>query len=384
MPKDGSQGQFVIGVRTRASFWRWRRQNPTIGSVERRHQVVRKSLELYMDELGGPTLHNLKEVIGKTPAHELSLAAELFNPGAGADEREVFAEVQERRLKARVAFLKADTDVKLRRAMNQKFYQLKGQVVIGQRVWYWRVQGSGHLTKSKWRGPARCVAIEKSEDDGKAVIIWLTHGSSLLRCSPNHVRSMVDETRMAAPANPAEALKALEELRVRSTTQYRDLLGDQDIDEPVLEDIFDPDEDPQDDQPQEEDAKSDFSYVPESTLSASGESERIPGMVQLMIPGLHGEDSGERERTPRRRAASVASTEVPETPLEAPYLREQHEPPRDRESSPAKKARVEDDAAMSPTSAAELVQVPDKAEEDEFMVDDMVDDVMLVDSSSTT
>ena len=111
---------------------------------------------------------------------------------------------------------------------------------------------------------------------------------------------------------------------------------------------------------------------------------RKKGLYQLMIPGLHGEDSGERERTPRRRAASVASTEVPETPLEAPYLREQHEPPRDRESSPSKKARVEDDAAMSPTSAAELVPVPDKAEEDEFMVDDMVDDVMLVDSSSST
>ena len=160
-------------------------------------------------------------------------------------------------------------------------------MVIGQRVWYWRVQGSGHLTKSKWRGPARCVAIEKSEDEGKAVIIWLTHGSSLLRCSPNHVRPMVDDTRMANPANPEEALKALEELRARSTTQYRDLLGDQDIDEPVLEDIFDPDEDPREDQPQEEDAGSDFSYVPESPLSAS--SERIPGMVQLMIPGLHGE-----------------------------------------------------------------------------------------------
>lgn len=314
-------------------------------------------------------------MIGKTPAQELSLTAELFNPGAGADERQAFADIQERRLKASVAFLKADTDAKLRRAMNQKFYQLKDQVVVGQRVWYWRVQGSGHLTKSKWRGPARCVAIEKSEDDGKAVIIWLTHGSSLLRCSPNHVRPMVDETRMAAPANPEEALKALEELRVRSTTQYRDLLGDQDIDEPVLEDIFDPDEDPRDDQPQEEgDAMSDFSYVPESPLSNSG--ERVPGMVQLMIPGLHGEGSGERERTPRRRTASVASTEVPETPLEdPPYLREQHEPPRERESSPAKKARLEEDAAMSPTSAAEMVPIPEEAEDDEFMIDD----VMLVD-----
>ena len=363
-----------------------------LGVVERRHQVVRKSLELYMDELGSPTLHNLKEaaiyvpprinqmsftkgfspyqwVIGKTPAQELSLTAELFNPGAGADERQAFAEVQERRLKASVAFLKADTDAKLRRAMNQKFYQLKDQVVIGQRVWYWRVQGSGHLTKSKWRGPARCVAIEKSEDEG----IWLTHGSSLLRCSPNHVRPMVDETRMATPANPEEALKALEELRVRSTTQYRDLAGDQDIDEPVLEDIFDPEDDPQLDQPQD-DAMSDFSYDPPSPLSATGEG--VPGMVQLMIPGLRGEDAGDRERTPRRRAASVASTEVPETPLEdPPYLREAHEPPGDRETSPTKKACIDDEVAASPSSAAELVPVPEEAEEDEFMVDD----VLLVD-----
>ena len=367
-----------------------------LGVVERRHQVVRKSLELYMDDLGGPTIHNLKEaaiyvpprinqmsftkgfspyqwVIGKTPAQELSLTAELFNPGAGQDERQAFAGVQERRLKASVAFLKADTDAKLRRAMNQKFYQLKDQVVIGQRVWYWRVQGSGHLTKSKWRGPARCVAIEKSEDDGKAVIVWLTHGSSLLRCSPNHVRPMVDETRMAAPANPEDALKALEELRVRSTTQYRDLAGDQDIDEPVLEDIFDPEEDPLIEQPQEDDAGSEFSYDPPSPMSMA--PERVPGMVQLMFPGLDHGNGDERERTPRRRAASVASTEVPETPLEdPPYLQEQHEPPEIRDSSPTKKARVDEEGTSS-AAGARLVPVPEEADDDEFMIED----VLLVD-----
>ncbi len=167
-------------------------------------------------------------------------------------------------------------------------------------------------------------------------------------------------------------MKALEELRVRSTTQYRDLAGDQDIDEPVLEDFFDPEDDPMVEQPQD-DAGSDFSYDPPSPLSAT--TEGIPGMVQLMMPGLNFDNGGERERTPRRRAASVASTEVPETPLEdPPYLREQHEPPENRESSPTKKARVDEEGATS-TAGAQLVPVPEDVDEDEFMVED----VLLVD-----
>ena len=141
-------------------------------------------------------------VPGRTPAQELSLSHELFNPGVDSmDSQTDFARIQQKRLDAATSFLKADTDAKLRRAMTQKFYESKDTVAIGQRCWYWRIQGSGHLQKSKWRGPARCVASEFSQDGEKIVVLWLVHGTSLLRCAPQHVRPMVEDTRelMLAP-----------------------------------------------------------------------------------------------------------------------------------------------------------------------------------------
>ena len=123
-------------------------------------------------------------VLGKTVPQELSLMSELYNPGIDAmDEQTTFANAQQRRLQAGIAFLQADSDAKLRRAMAQKFYEGKDKVVIGQRCWYWRIQGTGNLQKAKWRGPARCVASEFSQDGGKVVVHWLVDGTSLLRLS---------------------------------------------------------------------------------------------------------------------------------------------------------------------------------------------------------
>jgi len=50
---------------------------------------------------------------------------------------------------------------------------------------------------------------------------------------------MVEDTRVDVSPNPEAALKDLEELRLRSTTQYRDLAKDQENTDPILEDIFD-------------------------------------------------------------------------------------------------------------------------------------------------
>ena len=181
--------------------------------------VVRRALELYMDDSGGHTLSVLKDaaiyvppkingmsftrgftptqwVLGKTPQQDLSLMSELYNPGVdNIDETTHFANIQQKRLQAGIAFLKADSDAKLRRAMNQKFYEGKDKVLVGQRCWYWRIQGPGHLQKSKWRGPARCAAQELSNDGGKVVVHWLVHGTSLLRCSPAHVRPFTEALR---------------------------------------------------------------------------------------------------------------------------------------------------------------------------------------------
>ena len=204
-----------------------------LGSVERKHQVVRRALEIYMDAKGERNLSNLKEalvytpgqvnqlsftrdftpeqwVTGRTPMSTTSLSADLWNPGADPmDEPTTFAETQRRRLDAQRAFLQADCDARLRRAMNKLYRENHDDVAVGQKVWFWRVQGTGILQKQKWRDPARVVALEHN-DEGKTIVIWVAHGTNLLRCGPHQVHPLVADTGCAPIADPAAALSVIE------------------------------------------------------------------------------------------------------------------------------------------------------------------------------
>lgn len=357
-----------------------------LGVVERRHQVVRRALELYMEDMGGASLASLKEaaifvppkinmmsftrgftpmqwVLGRTPVQELSLTAEFYNPGIDAmDEQTHFAMVQEKRYRAARAYLKADSDAKLRRAMNQKFYESKDRVLVGQRCWYWRIQGSGHLQKSKWRGPARCVAAEMNEDGTKPVVQWLVHGTSLLRCSPAHVRPLVEEARVRPVVNPADALKDLEEIRARSTTQFRDLVQDPGVDEPMLEDLMEPSEDP----PMmasgdEQDRQNMYDYEP-SIAPEDDEPQEVPGVVSVLLPGLPlGQPLGpeERERTPRRGGQDQPGVEAEAIPS----------PSQLPAGSAVSPQVIEDDE--TPESPSKKMRRSDEPEDDELMIEDV-------------
>ena len=157
-----------------------------LGATERKHQVVRRAIEVYMEQKGTNSFDNLKEALihiplqvnnmsfvnGYTPnqwvtMQATSLSADFFNP-CGDDIRGTtdFAEVQRRRLAAQQAFLKADTDFRLRRAMNKTFREQAELPGVGQRCYYWRVQGLPTLQKNKWRGPARgrCPRGQRREE----------------------------------------------------------------------------------------------------------------------------------------------------------------------------------------------------------------------------
>ena len=212
--------------------------------VERKYQVVRRALELYQDDIGRHDLAALKEaaiyvphsinqlsfhrgfspqqwVLGKTMNYAHGLSGEVFNPGQDLlDDQGAFALVQQRRVAAGQAFIKADSDAKLRRAFTQKFVENKEELAIGQRCWYWRDAGASILRRARWRGPARVVAIEPV---GDTHVLWLCHGTSLVRCSPRQVRPLVEESGAAVPADRSAALRDLEELKARSTTQPRDV-----------------------------------------------------------------------------------------------------------------------------------------------------------------
>ena len=308
-------------------------QHTWLGVVERKHQVVRRALELYQDDVGRHDLTALKEaaiyvphtinqmsmvrgftpqqwVLGKTMTNVHGLTSEIFNPGQEPlDDSGAFAKVQQRRLRAQMAWIKADTDAKLRRAFNQKFVEVKEQLVVGQRCWYWRVAGSGILLKAKWRGPARVVAIEEHDS---AKVIWVCHGTSLVRCSERQVRPLVEETGTVVEVDHKAALKDLEDLKARSTTQYKDELqadGGPDFemnddDSPEGPDDPDPDYTPTTDE--DDDDRPD---------GATGmRASELPGVISMMIPRPL--DRSERERTPRgSEGGRSAETEVPETPL---------------------------------------------------------------------
>ena len=156
--------------------------------VERKHQVVRRALELYQDDIGRHDVAALKEaciyvphsinqlsfhrgfspqqwVLGKAMNYTHGLSGEIFNPGQEAlDDQGAFANVQQKRVNAAQAFIRADSDAKLRRAFTQKFVENRDEVVVGQRCWYWRDAGAGILRKARWRGPARVVAVEPVGD----------------------------------------------------------------------------------------------------------------------------------------------------------------------------------------------------------------------------
>ncbi|CAL1164318.1 unnamed protein product, partial [Cladocopium goreaui] len=364
-------------------------QHTWLGVVERKHQVVRRALELYQDDLGRHDLSALKEaaiyvphainqtamvrgftpqqwVLGKSMTHVHGLTSEIFNPGQEPlDDAGAFALIQKRRQGAQIAWIKADSDAKLRRAFNQKFQESNDQLVVGQRCWFWRIAGSGILQKAKWRGPARVVAIEDHEGTR---VLWLCHGTSLLRCGERQVRPLVEETGYLQVADPKAALKDLEMLKARSTTQYKDELQ-ADI-EPTLEDNM-----AEAPFPDESDCEPSLANTEDLV-----ERDNLPGVVSMVLPIPLRNDAAEqdRERTPRRthaeghgRMASMATTVEPEEdPAPPPKrktstadLQEEKKVPRTMPSSSDAAASSHGADVQTQQSQAAAVPIPEEGED---------------------
>jgi hypothetical protein len=385
-------------------------QHTWLGVVERKHQVIRRALELYQDDLGRHDLTALKEaaiyvphainqtamvrgftpqqwVLGKSMTHVHGLTFEIFNPGQGPlDEAGAFSQIQKKRQAAQIAWIKADTDAKLRRAFNQKFQDVSEQLVVGQRCWFWRVSGTGILQKAKWRGPARVVAIE--DHDGTRVL-WLCHGMSLIRCGERQVRPLLEESGYLQMADPKEALQDLVMLKARSTTQFKDELQ-ADL-EPNLEDNMEEIPLPP--------LQHDDSDVEPSLANPEDLQERdLPEVVRMVLPIPLQNSAAERDRTPRRghhdedRRMSLATTVEPSElqPAEeergrarlpkrktttAEVEKDDAKAPRTTTASSSGDARLqqpEDDQALA-TAAATTVPAED---DDAFSVEVNIDKVI--------
>ena len=221
--------------------------------LERRHQVTRRALELYLaDQEQGNVLQPVEPrekliqalryvvpqinrstnvrgyspvqwVLGYTP-HIPGLLTEEPLPPPSLDPSDEFLQKLQRQKAAANAVFSADVDTRLRRAMNRKF---AGQLIVfhlGDMRYYYRDGPGGIGPKLRWRGPARIVMVEQLDGGPHSNIYWIVHGTNLLRTAPHNLRPLpVEDSGKAADDDPFKAQQSLQNIRSGGTTLYTDL-----------------------------------------------------------------------------------------------------------------------------------------------------------------
>ena len=211
--------------------------------VERRHAVLRKSVEIYMDDLKLTSIDGLRQalayvlpqinstptvagfspsqwVLGFQPNFPGDLLAEGLNP-SHLDGLVSFEQHLERRTAAKQALIKADTDRRLRRALLRRYAGTNVVLEPGQTCFYWRDARHGDLVKIRWLGPAK-VILREDDEAGKPSLYWISHGTQLLRCAPHHVRSDFRSADTVV-GGLVEARRAVADLKSRGVTRFLDL-----------------------------------------------------------------------------------------------------------------------------------------------------------------
>ena len=213
------------------------RMNPTpnlpgqytrLAILERRHQVIRRAIELYVaDQEQGDVLQPYEPrerliqalcyvipqinrgtnvrgyspvqwVLGYTP-HVPGLLTEESLELPKLDPSDKFLQKLQRQKKAANAIFSTDVDVLLRRAFNRKF---TGQLIVfqlGDIYYYYRDGPGGIGPKRRWKGPARVVMVEQLESGPHITIYWVVHGTNLLRAAPEHLRPVPEQDIPKSP-----------------------------------------------------------------------------------------------------------------------------------------------------------------------------------------
>jgi hypothetical protein len=65
--------------------------------------------------------------------------------------------------------------------------------------------------------------MREDDEQGRPRVYWVAHGTSLLRCAGEQIRPIVDEIGQNLSLNFEAARQALQHVRRRGVTQYRDL-----------------------------------------------------------------------------------------------------------------------------------------------------------------
>ena len=228
--------------------WTSQQSIERLAIIERRHHVIRKALELFLMESGDfstsgiiqaidyvlPQVNRMPNVQGYSPL-QWTLGYNPHVPGLLMEENlqlpqlhptQAFKQKLTYQSMATQVIAKANNDDRLRRALLRQHTGNKAQFNTGDLCYYWRdAPQQGHAgPKILWRGPATIVMMEHQPHE----VLWLAHGTSLIRAAPEHVKPLLDSSSPTATAAQVQqplqrAQQALHLIRGRGVTQYTDL-----------------------------------------------------------------------------------------------------------------------------------------------------------------
>ena len=216
-----------------------------LAQLERRHQVLRRAVELYLEDnppsgsgpealiealtFVVPQLNQSLSVGGFSPTqwvlgYQPTVPGSLLDSNVNyshLDPSTAFHYKMECRVRAATAVVKADNDLRLRRALLRQHRGEPPKLLVGQRCFYWR-EAAGPGPRIRWKGPATVVLVESQRGpQTPPTVYWLVHGTALIRAAPEHVRPDLENATLAADTPALHAL--VRKVQNRGTTVYVDL-----------------------------------------------------------------------------------------------------------------------------------------------------------------
>ena len=215
--------------------------------IERRHQVIRRSLDLFLLESEDytpegiinalnyviPQVNRMPNVQGYSPL-QWTLGYNPHVPGLLMEEElnptqlhptEAFKMKLNYQQIATKSISQANNDDRLRRALLRRYSGSKHALQTGDLCFYWRdnVNSQRPGPKISWKGPATIVMTEQEPHE----VLWLVHGTTLLRASPEHVKPVLPQDHTSTTISIQQPLQraqlSLQQIRNRGVTQYVDL-----------------------------------------------------------------------------------------------------------------------------------------------------------------
>ncbi|CAE7785104.1 unnamed protein product [Symbiodinium sp. KB8] len=134
-----------------------------------------------------------------------------------AQGESVFERRMNMRTAARKAFLDADGDARIRKAMEHRSRPERGPFEEGQLVYFWR--RNRFENRHHWHGPA--VVIGKN---GRSKV-WVAKGTKVYRCCPEQLRRLSPDQEAMVKLLPEDMVHVHDNVSARGAGNYHDISG---------------------------------------------------------------------------------------------------------------------------------------------------------------